>query len=265
LPVRVPSKVVASSADKLTQLHDIREQIMGAYEEVKLKGHRSFSFAIVHTSLLTSHSMLKAGTLGGVTFSIYESIIQSAEGKIICPRMEHSTDFLKLVVVPSAFSGFAGCLSGASHGILSTWWDRAVHLIPPLRNQGFATHPVFPLSSALSHCLVHGSLFGLYEGTKRATMYSIGLSHAGEDISRIEGGMCIVFAGLFAGLVSDAIGIVTAPIEQVGWREGRPKAKEAFKTLPFLSLPRRSYLLKSIAPTMLGFVAYEYAKESALQ
>ena len=68
-------------------------------------------------------------------------------------------------------------------------------------------------------------------------------------------GICVLIGAITGGAVSETIGFITAPLEEKGLKEG---LKEIMKRRPQLS-----YSVRSVGPTVLGFLAYEYTKEGS--
>lgn len=266
LPLRIPTKIVAKSADKLGQITDVIDKLQEAYEDIKERKLRSKVKSFFHTSIKAYHGMVKSGLLGGILFSMYEEIVSHLHQKQCLPISNQSKEFNELVLTSSLASTSAGLLSGGSHGLLHSLWDRSLfsmstflkfpaHIYEEISLHLQPTRPqFFSLGTCLSHSFVHGSLFGSYEFTKRMSLYLMNLNHESDHLTMAEGGISVLLGGLTAGVISDTVGTITAPLEDKGIREG---IKEIVKYQP----TQFTYSVRSIGPTILGFLAYEYTKE----
>jgi hypothetical protein len=266
LPLRIPTKIVARSADKLGQITDVMGKLQGAYEEIKERNITSKVKSFFHTSLKAYHGMVKSGLLGGILFSMYEEIVSHVHQRQCLSISNHSMDFNELVLTSSLASTSAGLISGGSHGLLHSLWDRSLfsmstflklpaHIYEEISLHLQPTRPqFFSLGTCLSHSLVHGTLFGSYEFTKRMSLYLMNMNHESENLTMVEGGICVLLGGLAAGVISETVGTITAPLEEKGIREG-------IKDIVNLRPAQLTYSVRSIGPTILGFLAYEYTKE----
>lgn len=265
LPVRIPTKIVGKSADKISQITDVIDRLQTAYNDVKDHKISSKLKSFFHVSAKAYHGMVKSGILGGILFSLYEEIVSRVHSQQCLPLSNQSKDFNELVWYSSLVSASAGAVSGGSHGILYSLWDRSLHSITSylklpsqvyeeLSLQILTTRPqFFTLGTCVSHTLVHGSLFGTYELTKRTCLYLLNLTHETDHLTKLEGGLSIISGGLAAGVMSDTIGALTAPFEEFGILEGIQSIVK--------NRPQISYSIRSLGPTILGFLAYEYTKE----
>ena len=268
LPVRIPTRVVARSADRLGQLHDVHGALTTAHKEVQSRNPISRVQAAAHTILLASRDMLKAGVLGAILFAFYEQVTGFALEFGILPTDEDYTNLRTFVVSSSSVCAITGGLSGALHGTLNCAWDHTTSEIRKFRQQAHptlqrifrligvdwnkfvllpaveqvASPRMYTVATALSHSLVHGSLFGCYELTKRLTLYAIGLQHNGEDISRVEGCMCILLGGACAGAIAEAVGARTLELETHGIQavgnELQGKLKDILRNIVNRAQPR---------------------------
>ena len=266
LPLRIPTKIVAKSADKLGQITDVIDKLQGAYNDIKERKMRSKVKSFFHTSLKAYHGMVKSGLLGGILFSMYEEIVSHVRQRKCLPLSNQSKDFNELVLASSLVSASAGFISGGSHGLLHSLWDRSLfsmsnflkfpaHIYEEISLHLQPTRPqFFCLGTCLSHSLVHGSLFGSYEFTKRMCLYLMNMNHETHHLTMVEGGICILFGGLTAGVISETIGTITVLLEEKGIREG---IQDIVKQRSI----RLTYSVRSIGPTILGFLAYEYTKD----
>jgi hypothetical protein len=265
--VRIPTKIVARSADKIGQITDVIDNLHTAYEDIKQRQIGSKFRSLFHTSLKAYHGIVKSGILGGVLFSLYEEIISQVNGRHCLSISNESKHFQELVLSSSLLSTSAGLISGGTHGILYTLWDRslfsmtsylklpehlyneiALHIQPHDRRPSF-----FTCGTCLSHSLVHGSLFGSYEFTKRLSLYLMNLTHESDQLTKVEGGLSILLGGIAGGVISETVSALTTPLEEVGVRKGIAEILS--------SRPQIKYSVRSIGPTLLGFFAYEYAKD----
>jgi hypothetical protein len=259
LPVRIPTKIVAKSADKIGQLTDMIDNLQTAYNDIKERKMGSKFRSLFHTSLRAYHGVVKSGVLGGVLFSLYEEIISQVNSKQCLSISNQSKHFDELVLSASLVSTSAGLVSGGSHGILYTLWDRSLYTLtsvlklPDSLSNG-RQPPFFTCGTCLSHSLVHGSLFGGYEFTKRLSLYLMNLSHQSDHLTKVEGGLSILFGGLAGGMLSETVSAFTAPLEEAGLRDG-------MREIGRRGWPEIKFSVRSIGPTLLGFFAYEYAKD----
>lgn len=267
LPLKLPSKIIGKSANQITQINEIIEKLKNSYEEIKNKNIKSIYNSIFHITIMTYHNIIKSGLLGGLVFQLYEDILtQTNQNK--CSKISNkSINFNNLVLYSSLYSLSAGLLSGSVHGLLYTLWDKSLYIllkyiklpsniyneiiyhIPP-------NNSIHILGTTLSHSLVHGSLFGTYEFFKRLCLYLIGLTHESHHLTLIEGGISIFCGGLMCGIVSDTVGTITNSFEENG-------IKYTIENFNLKNLQFR-YSVRSIGPTILGFYAYEYTKDSFL-
>ena len=279
LPARIPHKVVSKSADRLGQLHENYVLVKEAYESARKSHPGSRIKSLLQTALLTSHGMLKSAILGGILFSIYEGIIQEFESmQLFSIPPDNNTFSLQNIVMPSIYTGLAGSFAGFTHGVLFSAWDRSVTAIPTQwwrtldMHAPAAARTSYTLGTATSHLLVHGSLFGTYEFTKRSGLYLLGLRHGDEHLSRFQGGLCVLTGGMAAGVMSDLVGKGTRNLEEVGVRQTclhlfhRPVTGGGEVWAWAMPSPRElgrmfRSAVKSAFPTALGFLAFEYAKD----
>ncbi|KAJ1422340.1 hypothetical protein B484DRAFT_452426 [Ochromonadaceae sp. CCMP2298] len=208
------------------------------------------------------------------------------------------------ILLPALLAMNGGLAAGGTHGTLYVLWDRVYSTLRAVTPKTFGalTPPSAQGSlagTALSHSLVHGSLFGTYELLKWSSLYAIAAARAlassteadvdsvgagrgawrwagtGEvdgvwapserDTGSIQGLAGVLFASTAAALVAEGVGNVTLGMEEQGAVEGGRVAarllssgewfRVAFPTL------RPTALAALSAPTVLGFFAYEYAKD----
>ena len=180
-------------------------------------------------------------------------------------EFNQSNEFNKLVLYSSFLSLSSGLISGGVHGTLSTTWDYSLFIL--LKYFKFSTYikqeityhipnknSINFIGTTISHSLIHGSLFGTYEFIKRLSLYLIGLTHQSHHLTLIEGGFSIFLGGFICSIVSDTISVVTNSLQENGIIKTIKIFK--FKELEF------KYSMRSTIPTILGFYAYEYTKDS---
>lgn len=270
LPVRIPHKVVSKSADRLSQLHDTHQMMTDAYEAARRMHPESRIKSIMQTALVTSHGIIKSAILGGALFAVYEESIDRLIQHQYFSDTADSSRLVEFVCIPALYSSCVGAIAGMGHGICFSLWDKAIHSTPRVRQSLHAhlsTRPKrsYTLGTAASHTLVHGALFGSYELFKRGSLHAIGLAHRDDHLSRIEGGLCVMMGGLSAGALSDAVGRVTEAFEEAGLRDGISRFRTASRSV--FTLPKYGTIGQSVRrtmrtafPTMLGFLAFEYAR-----
>lgn len=266
LPVRIPHKMVAKSADRLGQLHEFQEMVRERYQETRQRNPGSSQLkALVQTGILTSHGLIKSAVLGGILFSIYESIVAEVIKTQYLSNMNDSGNFPEFVFIPTLAFGAAGAVAGSTHGVMFSVWDRALVSMPS-KWWPMSVANSYPFGTAISHACVHGTLFGVYEACKRGSLFALGYAHREEDLSRVEGGLSILFGGCMAGILSDGVGRMTFCLEENGVRRGFAMIRSNFGHFlvypEFTRTPFRN-IVRSAVPTTLGFLAFEYAKELA--
>ncbi|ETW04076.1 hypothetical protein, variant 3 [Aphanomyces invadans] len=187
-------------------------------------------------------NLVRSTILGSVTWTSYEvttaSLLATSPSTIASPHVA--------ILVPWVFgvSIVAGTVAGSLHGSLWSVSERAM--------AAFKHEPsAFRIPGVLlSHTLTHLAMFSSYEATKAFLMHDIEGDH-----TDIDGALCIVGAAATSGLVGEIATYYAAPFEQQSFTT----AMHELRTLP---LPT----LRSMAPsgfsTMLGWLAYEYAKET---
>jgi hypothetical protein len=265
LPVRIPHKIVAKSADRLGQLHEFQDMVRDTYQESRQRNPGSHATALFQTGILTSHGLVKSAVLGGILFSIYETTVAAVAKTHYLSHMDDSSHFFEFVVLPTAAFGTAGACAGSTHGIMYSIWDRGLSVLPS-KWWPASVPKSSPIGTAISHACVHGTLFGSYEVCKRGSLFALGYAHREEHLSKVEGGLCVVFGGCVAGVLSDGVGRVTVGLEQSGVSSGVAMIRSNFQNFlnsPELTKQPVKTFVRSALPTTLGFLAFEYAKELA--
>mmetsp|Transcript_10881 Transcript_10881/g.17715 ORF Transcript_10881/g.17715 Transcript_10881/m.17715 type:complete len:380 (+) Transcript_10881:86-1225(+) len=218
LPRRVPTKLIAKSADRLSQIVDIRDHYNASSEIYKpndnLIGKRSIFRKLMNYKnmlLIAMPSVIKSAILGSALFWLHdESVV--FQKRIICNEKGSITpeitaaatppgvfgDFRSLyVLAPAVMAINGGIVGGSAHGTLYVIWDYGHNkiqniaaarpylrrLLPKRTDAAFVS--VGSLAgTALSHCFVHACLFGTYELVKWMGLYGIAwsrtLNHQGE-------------------------------------------------------------------------------------
>lgn len=222
-------------------------------------------------ALAAAPEFIKSSILGTVLFGIYERFT-SAESALFSYSVYNSI--------------LAGILGGLAHGSLAMTWDIARSKVPTNLpssasvNQRLFVPATFPPSmiGLLSvHMIVHCTLFSTYEmglllsdslaprsiasvsdnGSTNSTITDNGNSDIGSvNIeSRLVELVRVAVVGGIAGVVSETVSHYTEPIEMMGVREGAKMARR-------LGPPPRRLLGHAFLPSAIGFIAYEYGKES---
>jgi hypothetical protein len=130
----------------------------------------------------------------------------------------------------------------------------------------------------LSHALVHGTLFGVYETTRISATETI-LKHVESSRPRHQQReedqwitvaaetVSVALAGTLAGLASECVGHYLEPLENIPVpsssmrNSSRVKLwREAFGKVGSLPPPSLRVLCTAAVPSAIGFLAYEYGK-----
>ena len=103
----------------------------------------------------------------------------------------------------------------------------------------------------------HATLFGSYEASK---ILLLSMVHGGDserfDITTWEGGACILLAASISGVASEIVSHYSEPFESYSsW----PSLKQEMRSL---RLPSIRSLGPSAFSTMLGWCAFEFAKDA---
>jgi hypothetical protein len=222
---------------------------------------------------------LKSSFSGTILFYVYETSLDNSE------------------VAGSRMRSVIGCgiMAGLSHGIFNLLWDGAMSRTSFQWHDGYrftlrlvpASVPVqLPYSvtgSLLGAMAVHTCLFSSYEGLKVCLNGTNGITSApvmlqsmnrsnrrsekdddeddeGEEDQRTmwlkareAGG--IALAGAFAGAAAETLTHYLEPVDRLGFRAG---------IVEMSSLPRplANAVLRAMLPSSLGFLAYEYGKDT---
>ncbi|ETW04074.1 hypothetical protein, variant 1 [Aphanomyces invadans] len=241
---KVPTKAVATASDNLSFLMDVTGYMKEAKEQIAEKtSSKAKAVKLVQWATTTwMPNLVRSTILGSVTWTSYEvttaSLLATSPSTIASPHVA--------ILVPWVFgvSIVAGTVAGSLHGSLWSVSERAM--------AAFKHEPsAFRIPGVLlSHTLTHLAMFSSYEATKAFLMHDIEGDH-----TDIDGALCIVGAAATSGLVGEIATYYAAPFEQQSFTT----AMHELRTLP---LPT----LRSMAPsgfsTMLGWLAYEYAKET---
>ncbi|CAK4712817.1 hypothetical protein LEN26_000869 [Aphanomyces euteiches] len=173
-------------------------------------------------------SLLRSSVLGFLTWTTYDIASQVLSG-----RQEVSSVGSKM-----AISIAAGGTAGAIHGYL---WGRSETFFSRYSSRYLACHAHGVM---ISHGCSHTAMFASYEGMKTYLIYD----------EQWDAPMSIVVAGAISGVVVDIVAHFAAPFEHY-------PMKVALKQLQHVKMPSVSEMSKSAGATLLGWIAYESAKE----
>ncbi|OQR97899.1 hypothetical protein ACHHYP_09678 [Achlya hypogyna] len=239
-PRTVPVKAVASASDNLSFLMDVSGYVKEAKEQ--LDQHRSPRAKV---SSLTKWAVwtwvpniLRSSLLGSATWASYEM----ATTALLPQEPQH------VIAYTFGVALVAGGVAGSLHGSL---WSASEHLISRLKQTSYGYHLPGVL---LSHTTTHMAMFSAYEGTKATLLEFIVPVEHKEDRSEVVTGTCIVAAAATSGLVGEVVTHYIAPFEQV-------RVKDALAEAAALARPSLRGMAPSAFSTMLGWLAYEFAKD----
>jgi hypothetical protein len=268
--IKVPTRyVIAQSADKLSQIHDIRHHVKHAHEKHKNSQIKTNPFKLIFNTISTaSLGIIKSALLGGALFTIHDEIyklgMHAVNNNIQNSSSTEYSPWFKYVIIPGTFSCIAGTISGAGHGILSSLWDKTSYKLHP--NITLST-PSHIIGTSISHACVHCILFGLYESIKRLHLYMFDLhiihdnNKITADIPHVLSLYSICISSIIAGCSAEFIGLVTEPLESQGFKLGHKESLEILRQYSIRDLTEVSYktYLRFSVPSMLGFLVYEFA------
>lgn len=256
-----PTEAIARSADKLSQFQDIKESVQGAHEKLKNSVTNPIKL-VLGTIGSASVGIVKSGVLGWILFSVHDSILNFSIPIIY----QSSTASLSRtdsqdILIPSLLTSASGALSGAIHGIISAVWDNISHRVHHNIVTSQRSHVI---GTMFSHGMVHLTLFGSYELMKRMSLNRLKYfnSEKHHDLNDIVTFSIICISGAVSGCLADTVGQLTLPFEVYGatrkassWRRSMIFFR---KKLKFRDLTSRA-VFSAAVPSMLGFLAYEYA------
>ncbi|KAH9134233.1 hypothetical protein AeRB84_019948 [Aphanomyces euteiches] len=220
-PPRVPIK------DRAAVMHGVVEAAQDPPRTTATKEQSFFRRQVTQALSLLRSSVL--GTLGRfLTWTTYDIASQVLSG-----RQEVSSVGSKM-----AISIAAGGTAGAIHGYL---WGRSETFFSRYSSRYLACHAHGVM---ISHGCSHTAMFASYEGVKTYLIYD----------EQWDAPMSIVVAGAISGVVVDIVAHFAAPFEHY-------PMKVALKQLQHVKMPSVSEISKSAGATLLGWIAYESAKE----
>ena len=276
LPKTFNGKAVSSSADAMSNLFDIRNHFEGAKQTIPIESNSANGSE--RTSVLASKlrillralpAFLKTSFLGTVAFESYDLAMHRA-----------SSSSSSSLARTACLSLGLGASIGLLHGTLFLSWDALYAQIERLRPSYSAiprpiSKPHIP-GLLLAHMLNHASLFSVYE-TSKVSLFSLRYganvtsrkvkeeeeeaeeSHDETTFSmlRSEAVATVFLSASLAALVSEAMTHYSSLLEQHGIRNGIKKIRTH-------SSPVMREILPMMAPTALGFLAYEYSKPESI-
>ncbi|KDO22654.1 hypothetical protein SPRG_12283 [Saprolegnia parasitica CBS 223.65] len=241
-PRTVPVKAVASASDNLSLLMDVTGYVKEAKEQ--LDQHRSPQAKV---ATLTKWAMwtwvpnlVRSSLLGSATWASYELSTNALTPSQTPQNVVACTFGVALV---------AGGVAGALHGSLWTATEELLMRIKQTATSGYNLRGVL-----LSHTTTHVAMFSTYEGTKATLLESVVPSEHKEDRSAVVTGACIVAAAATSGLVGEVATHYIAPFEQAPFNE-------SLKEAAALARPTLRGMAPSAFSTLLGWLAYEFAKD----
>ena len=250
LPNRIHARHIASSADGLSSIMEIITHIRDGNADNK---HYSVTtrrqFAHARTLLFTVPKFLRAMIFDSALFYLYERSVDKFPGlynELALPYKAASFHPTSLVPVAAVCAGVGG---GALHGYLSGQWDARYYD----KLQHHKVHRNLK-GLVLSGSIVHGLLFGVYETVKTFLLSHMLLTENHDDLTRLEGFMCISCAGVTSGTCSEVAAHYCEAFEISGISDG-------FKRIRWANGPTVRSLLPGIFSNAVGFISYEYTKE----
>lgn len=288
---RLFSKKIITKIISKSQVHDVSEHYSALKSEARQFCNKSStrtpehrpSRSLFKTAGVATVYIVKSVVLGGALFAMYEQSLHKFQQ--ICsdsrnPLVSFNNFNLTIccpyfvnVLCPSLLSSASGMLAGATHG--GMYYTMDVFVDRPLFQLQFAGTTAKPkpsprlASAMLSHGLVYTTLFGVYDFTKHNSLFALQFYNrrAAEDckISHdVEGAISVMVGATFAGLASEMVNSVTHHMEskslksivrgEVSFFPQRCNVKQPFHWSYFRGT------IPAICSTIVGFLAYEYAK-----
>ncbi|OQR98734.1 hypothetical protein THRCLA_06683, partial [Thraustotheca clavata] len=240
-PRTVPSKTVASASDNLSFLMDITGYVKEAKEQLdQQKSPKAKVSTLTKWALWTwVPNIVRSSILGSATWASYEMTTSALQPSIAPQNMVAYTFGVSLI---------AGGVAGSLHGSL---WSTSEKLLASIKQSAFGYRI---LGILLSHTSTHIAMFSSYEGTKAMLLDTIVPVEHREDPSVVETGSCILISAAVSGLIGEVMSHYIAPFEQ-------NTMKEALSEIKTLGRPTLQLMAPSAFSTMLGWLAYEYAKD----
>ncbi|KAF0694623.1 Aste57867_14519 [Aphanomyces stellatus] len=245
----VPAKAVASASDNLSFLMDVTGYIKEAQDHVAEKATTPKAKASILAKWATTTwvpNLVRASLLGArsATWTSYEMV----SDQLIDPAHSSTPSTNLSIMLPWVLgaSVTAGAVAGTVHGSL---WSASERAITAFKREPFA----YRLPGViLSHGTTHLAMFSSYEASK-----VVFLTHMQEDPTQVplQGAFCIVGAAAISGFVGEIATHFAGPFELQSFQA----AKEEIRTS---RLPSLRTMAPSAFSTMLGWLAYEFAKDS---
>ncbi|KAG9404907.1 hypothetical protein AC1031_005112 [Aphanomyces cochlioides] len=239
---RVPTKAVASASDNLSFLMDVTGYIKEAKDQIadKASPHAKASKLMTWATTTWVPNLVRASILGSVTWTSYELTSDRLH------QSSQSSSTAERPLVPLAFgvAAVAGTVAGSLHGSL---WTASEKAIASVKNEAF---PYRLRGVLLSHGTTHLAMFASYESAKTFLLNQVETDH-----TDIQGALCVLGAAAFSGIVGEVATHFATPFETQTFALAR---KEAFTT----PLPTLRSMGPSAVSTMLGWIAYEFAKDT---
>lgn len=244
---RIKHQTIVKSVNQLSDLMDVREVINTSSPHFKQQNYKLF---ITKTLI----EFMKNSILGSTLFGVYES------SSSFMSQLQYDSFYSSMIPIASgAFGGLAHAIVSYNLTNLSIRIDKSLHRNPWISSSPQTIPSVNIMSFRgliLSHILVHASLFGSYEFSKKLLLSTSKpplLSHDTKSYQLFCEHMVLVFScGYFSGLVSELIAHYTSKFEVL-------TINPLWKVILYekTPAPRIKYLLMTSVSSAIGFLAYE--------
>ncbi|KAF0694622.1 Aste57867_14518 [Aphanomyces stellatus] len=236
-PPRVPIK------ERTAVLHGVIEVAHEQVVHTKMSAKEKEGF--FRKKMAQAPTLLRTGALG-VSFSSAQLMLTclSLAGFMTWTTFDIATQVLssktesQTVGTKVGISLVAGGCAGALHGFL---WGKSEKLVSRFAPPCLPSHT---RGMVISHGSSHLAMFASYEGTKAYLV----------DACEWDPTMAIVVAGSVSGVVVDIVSHFAAPFEHFSFGV-------AVRQLKHVRMPTVSEMGKSAFATLLGWIAYENARE----
>ena len=291
---RLLSKKMLTKVISKSQIHDVSEH----YSAIKTEAREYYNKSSRFTSFLKAVGyatvyITKSIVLGGAVFTMYEQAWHSLQSLFPIDsgydsynsKISHggvSLEYIINVLYPSILSTLSGACAGASHGALYCMMKRFIDQplsqyktqVQSSRIRGTHKLPKLP-TTMISHALVYSTLFGVYDFSKQNTLFALeyhDIMLHNQHSKEMEGIVSVIIGATFAGLSSEIVNSVTHPMETKDartvfvrrWTTVSPQYQDTESKFRWQGRFRSGYfrgLMPTIASTIAGFLAYEYAKQ----
>jgi hypothetical protein len=264
LPGRIPSKVVAKSADNASLLMDAMHAIKNDGENGSGRSMNTKKPSIGARLKPVAMSLSRSFVLGTTLFTVFDW----CHDKLRSFNTNTSNDNLSALI--------GGSMAGAAYGVIGLSWDR----ILATRSGSGTGSVIFPM---LTHTITHASLFYSFTFLKNEAILSRSLSLKNNNNNRdidynrdnkkeygdvegdehnykdtIEYMSVVTLSGGLGGVVAECVGHAA---QQYG-KKGFKRALQRYGIMNMLCItviPNISVLINGALAGSLGFLAYDCA------